>query len=110
MAWKIPTAMTDPIKAAMPDDLTTPIMIGTNAKLVPYITGSLAPTGPNPMVWNTVATPANSIAIWIRKTISALPKAKPAAPAITIDIVPLLANIANTCCSPNVILGPVGIS
>ena len=34
MAWKIPATMTDPIKAAMPDDLTTPIMIGTNAKLV----------------------------------------------------------------------------
>ena len=109
-AWKMPATITDPINAAMPDDLTTPIMIGTNAKLVPCITGNLAPTGPKPIVWNRVAIPANNIAIWIRKTMSALPKAKPAAPAIMIEGVTLLANIARTCCSPNVTLGPIGNS
>ncbi len=34
------------------------------------ITGNRAPTGPKPMVWNRVATQANSIAIWIRNTMS----------------------------------------
>ena len=96
-AWNSPATTTDPISAAMPDDLTMPIMIGTKAKLVPCITGNRAPTGPKPMVWNRVATPANSIAIWIRNTMSAPPNANPAAPATIMEGVTLLANIARTC-------------
>jgi hypothetical protein len=40
-------------------------MIGTKAKLVPCTIGSRAPTGPMPMVWSSVAIPANRIDIWI---------------------------------------------
>ena len=75
-------------------------MTGKKAKLVPCITGSLAPIGPIPIVCINVAMPANSIDIWIKKTVSALPNAKPKAPAIIIDGVMLLTNIANTCCNP----------
>ena len=39
--------------------------MGTKAKLVPWTIGKRAPTGPKPMVWNSVAIPANSIDIWI---------------------------------------------
>ena len=102
--------MTAPNKVAMPLVLTMPIMIGTNAKLVPCMTGSRAPTGPKPMVWNKVATPANSIAICTKNTMSALPKEKPAAPAMIIDGVTLLANIASTCWTPSAARGPSGKS
>ncbi len=88
--------MIAPNKAAMPLVLTMPIMIGTNAKLVPCITGSRAPTGPKPMVWNKVATPANSIAICTKNTI--------------IEGVTLLANIASTCWTPSAARGPSGKS
>jgi hypothetical protein len=40
-------------------------MIGMKAKDVPCTIGRRAPTGPTPMVWNSVATPAKNIDIWI---------------------------------------------
>ena len=80
--------------------LAAPIITGTKAKLVPCITGSLAPTGPKPIVCIKVAIPANNIDICIKNTVSALPNAKPATPAIIIEGVTLLTNIARTCCNP----------
>jgi hypothetical protein len=60
-------------------------MIGMKAKLVPCTMGSRAPTGPRPMVWNSVAMPAKSIDIWISRASRESPgefepKPKPAAP------------------------------
>jgi hypothetical protein len=49
----------------VPSPATAGIMIGTKAKDVPCTIGSRAPIGPMPMVWNSVAMPANSIDIWI---------------------------------------------
>ena len=94
--------MTIPPKSVPIPILAAPIMTGTKAKLVPCMTGSLAPTGPKPIVCINVAIPANSIDICIKKTVSALPKANPATPAIIIDGVTLLTNIAKTCCRPKI--------
>ncbi len=52
--------------AAGPCPATIGIITGRNAKLVPWTRGSRAPAGPTPIVWISVATPANSIDIWIR--------------------------------------------
>ena len=53
IAWKTPPTTTPPIRTAIPSTplpATSGIMIGRNAKLVPCITGSRAPTGPMPIV------------------------------------------------------------
>jgi hypothetical protein len=51
--------------AATPRPATIGIITGRNAKLVPCTSGSRAPAGPSPIVWSNVATPANTIDIWI---------------------------------------------
>ncbi len=51
--------------ASTPLSATIGIMIGRKAKLVPCTSGRRAPTGPMPIVWSSVAIPANSIDIWI---------------------------------------------
>ena len=66
--WNRPPTSTPPITVAIaptPFPATSAIMMGMNAKLVPCTIGSRAPTGPKPIVWINVATPANSIDIWI---------------------------------------------
>ena len=78
------------------------------AKLVLCIIGNQAPSGPIPSVCKSVATPANSIAIWIRYTISAPPKAKLAAPATITEGFIFDANIARTFCKPNAVPSPKG--
>ena len=80
-------------------------MIGRKAKEVPCTIGSAAPTGPSVMVCNRVATPANSIDIWIMyksagKSGELEPKPNPAAPATMIAGVTFDTNIASTCWMP----------
>ena len=65
----MPPITTPPNSAARPSTplpATSGIMIGRKANEVPCTMGSPAPTGPSVMVCKSVATPANSIAIWIR--------------------------------------------
>jgi len=76
--------------------------MGMNAKDVPCTIGSPAPTGPRVSVCSSVATPANSIDIWIRYSSSGKsgefdPNPKPAAPAMMMAGVTLDTNIASTC-------------
>ena len=108
-AWNSPPISTPPNRAASastPLPATSGIMIGRNAKLVPWTIGSAAPTGPIVTVCSNVATPAKSIDIWIRYSSSGKsgelePKPNPAAPARMIAGVTLDTNIAMTCWMPS---------
>ncbi len=97
----IPAITTAPMTTGMPCVAAMVARTETKAKLVPCMIGRRAPIGPTPTVWNSVATPANSIAIWTRYTVSTEPKANPAAPAMMMEGVTFDANIASTCCNPN---------
>ena len=107
-AWNSPPRITPPNSAASastPRPATSGIMIGRKAKDVPCTIGSRAPTGPAPTVCSSVASPANSIDIWMRyrssgKSGLSEPKPKPAAPATMIAGVTLETNIASTCWMP----------
>ena len=65
-AWNRPPTTIAPISAPMPAPLATGTMTGMKENAVPCMIGNRAPTGPMPIVWNSVATPAPSIDIWIR--------------------------------------------
>ena len=59
------TPVNSPASPAVPCPATAGIITGKKAKDVPCTMGKRAPTGPKPMVWNSVAMPANSMDIWI---------------------------------------------
>ena len=95
--WKIPpmnaAVNTAPSPAALKGS-----MIGINAKLVPWIIGSLAPISLYPIVWIIVATPATNRAIWIKNIFCS--GVWPKTPATIIGTVMFPANIASTCWIP----------
>ncbi|NPC97897.1 hypothetical protein HOQ23_14085 [Nocardioides sp. zg-DK7169] len=66
---------------------------------MPWTIGNRAPTGPMPIVWMSVASPATSSAIWTRNAVSSA--LEPIAAARMTGMVTLLAIMTMTCCRPS---------